>query len=185
MLAAIQQCDLSILLWIQDHIRCPFLTPFFKTITHFADNGIGWIILTVLLLFFASTRKRGLSMVIALLTGIIITNLLLKNLVARIRPYDAYETVKLLISPDPEYSFPSGHSCASFAAATAMFCGKKNRYGVLALILAALIAFSRLYVGIHYPTDVLCGTLIGIGCGIASVRLTALTHKACPGPISG
>ena len=99
------------------------------------------------------------------------TNVLLKNLVHRIRPYVALENLSILVSEPSDWSFPSGHATASFAAAWALFRLAPKKVGVPALLLAILIALSRLYEGVHYPTDVLAGAAIGILSGESSVRL--------------
>ena len=94
--------------------------------------------------------------------GALITNVCLKNLVARPRPYEVVEGLVPLIGKPTDYSFPSGHTCASFACALVLYRILPKKYGVPAVILASLIAFSRLYVGVHYPTDVLGGMFVGI-----------------------
>ncbi len=168
----------ELLLWIQNTVRTDALTPVMKAITHLGDAGIFWILLTLVLLIIPKTRKAGLCSLCALLGSLVLNNFLLKNIVARTRPYEVIEGLELLVARAKDYSFPSGHSAASFASATAVFRNVPKKYGAWALVLAALIAFSRLYIGIHYPTDVLAGTLDGILLGYFSVpvvdRLTAL-----------
>ena len=153
--------DAGILLFIQEYIRQDFLTPLVKFITHLGDAGWFWIALSVVLLFFKKTRRAGITALLALLIGALITNVALKNLVARIRPYEVIEDLHLLIEKQSDYSFPSGHTCASFAAGLVYLKMLPCRYGVAAILLAVLIAFSRLYVGVHYPTDILGGILVG------------------------
>lgn len=176
----IQQVDVAILVWIQEHLRTEFLTPFWKAVTFLGDSGWFWILLGILLLAAKKTRKTGVTVLLALGIGALITNVLLKNMVARIRPYEYTAAVIALLPPQSDFSFPSGHTCASFAAA--FVCWKslqlaakqeKNRRkelccrigGWSAILLAVLIAGSRLYLGVHYPTDVLGGMLIGSGSG--------------------
>ncbi|MCD8073951.1 MAG: phosphatase PAP2 family protein [Lachnospiraceae bacterium] len=156
----------NILLFIQNNIRNPILDPVFKTITHLGDGGIFWIILTVFLLCFRKTRRAGVYSACALLGSLLVNNLILKNLVNRTRPYEVIDGLVCLVSPAKDASFPSGHTGASFASAVAVYRQLPKRYGVLLLILAVLIAFSRLYVGIHYPTDVLGGLVTGIALGM-------------------
>ncbi|MCD7812872.1 MAG: phosphatase PAP2 family protein [Lachnospiraceae bacterium] len=156
----------NILLFIQNNIRNPILDPVFKTITHLGDGGIFWIILTVFLLCFRKTRRAGVYSACALLGSLLVNNLILKNLVNRTRPYEMIDGLVCLVSPAKDASFPSGHTGASFASAVAIYRQVPKRYGVLLLILAALIAFSRLYVGIHYPTDVLGGLVTGVALGM-------------------
>lgn len=167
----IQQIDLSILLWIQENLRADFMNGFWKAVTFLGDGGWFWIVLGVAMLFWKKTRPAGWTLLLALAIGALLTNVGLKNLVARIRPYDFSDQVRLLVKPQADYSFPSGHTCASFAAAVACWKKLPRRYGILAVILAVLIAFSRLYVGVHYPTDVLGGMLIGVFAGWAACRI--------------
>lgn len=152
----------TILLWIQEYLRNPVLTPIMKVITTLGDAGIFWILVAILCLCIAKTRKAGATIALALLFSLIVNNGILKNAVARIRPYEAVEGLECLMGKAVDFSFPSGHSGASFAAATVIACLFPKKYGIPAIVLAALIAFSRLYVGIHYPTDVLVGIVDGI-----------------------
>jgi Membrane-associated phospholipid phosphatase len=154
--------DGAILLWIQEYIRNPMLTPIMKVITALGDAGIFWILVAILCLCIKKTRKAGATIVLALLFSLIVNNGILKNAVARIRPYEVVDGLQCLVGRAVDFSFPSGHSGSSFAAATVIAYLFPKKYGVPAVILAALIAFSRLYVGIHYPTDVLVGILDGI-----------------------
>ncbi len=154
--------DGNILLWIQEYIRQDWMEGFWKGITMLGDSGWFWIALSLLLMVPRQTRRIGITSLAALIIGALITNITLKNLVARTRPYEVVEGLVLLIEKQGDYSFPSGHTCASFAAAGVYWRMMPKRYSVPLLILAALIAFSRLYVGVHYPTDVLAGLLIGL-----------------------
>ena len=170
--------DGSILIFIQEHIRCGFLDAIFPYLTHLGDAGIFWIVLTIVLLMFKKTRKAGLCSACALLGSLILNNLILKPLVNRTRPYEVVEGLRLMGKMASDASFPSGHTAASFASATALFPNLPRRYGVLLVILAFLIAFSRLYIGIHYPTDVLVGFLDGILLGIlANVLVNKILQK--------
>jgi len=163
--------DGKILLWIQNNMRSDALTPAFRFITTLGNMGAIWILITVLFLLFRKTRKAGFGCATALLTSLVFNNLILKNLVARVRPYDVIEGLIALIPHPHDFSFPSGHTAASFAAATVIFVMLPKKYGVLALILATLISFSRLYLGVHYPTDVLFGMLSGTVIGVVSAGI--------------
>lgn len=158
--------DGQILLFIQEHIRNSFCDPIFTSITHLGDAGIFWIILTVVLLCFKKTRRAGVYSACALLGSLVVNNLILKNLVNRTRPYEVVEGLRCIVGLATDASFPSGHTGASFASAVAMCRQLPKPWAVFFLILAGCIAFSRLYVGIHYPTDVLGGLVTGIGIGV-------------------
>ena len=167
--------ELRILDFIREHLACPFLDAVMPVITSLANGGIIWIIAAVLLLIFKKTRKTGFSVALALIGGLIIGNLLLKNLVGRIRPYDLNEGIEILIARLSDYSFPSGHTLASFEAATVLMIRDK-RFGIPALILAVIIAFSRLYLYVHYPTDVLAGIILGIIIGFFACKAVDLLY---------
>lgn len=161
----------DILLFIQEHIRNSICDPIFKGITHLGDAGIFWIILTIILLIFKKTRKAGLCSAIALVGSLVINNMILKPLINRTRPYEVVEGLICIADKANDPSFPSGHTGASFASAIALYKNLPKRYGIILIVLASLIAFSRLYIGIHYPTDVLGGIIIGIGLGLLGNRL--------------
>ena len=165
------ELDGNILLYIQEYLRSDFMTPIWKFITALGNAGWFWILLTIILLIPKKTRRIGVASAIALFIGSLITNVALKNIVARTRPYEVVEGLNLLVGKAHDFSFPSGHSCASFASAFAIYKTAPKKYGIAALILASLIAFSRLYVGIHYPTDVIAGIIIGIVSAVISVLI--------------
>lgn len=158
---ALTQWDGNLLMDIQHLVIHDGFTPVMKFITHLGDKGIIWIALIVLMLCFKKTRKVGIIAGTALIVSFVINNLMLKNLVARTRPYDIFTGVQRLVEKQSDWSFPSGHSAASFVTAVVMFRELPRKYGVPALTLAFLIAFSRLYVGVHYPLDVLTGAVSG------------------------
>lgn len=153
--------DLGILEFIQTYLRCDLLDSVMPFITKLGDGGILWICSALLLIGFPKTRKAGTVMMVSLALEVLCCNVLLKPLVARPRPCDINPTVQLLIPRSEGFSFPSGHTGASFAAASALFFDE-NKLGVPALAVAALIGFSRLYLYVHYPTDVFAGALLGI-----------------------
>lgn len=159
--------DLPILDWIADTFYCPFLDAVMPVITALGNGGIFWIAAALVLMLIPKYRKAGFSMGAALLMGLLICNVILKPLVARIRPYDYQAeqfgvTIQLLIAAPHDYSFPSGHTIASFEAATALLLHHK-KLGIPAIIIAALVAFSRLYLYVHYPTDVIASMILGVG----------------------
>ncbi len=176
-MAALGQWELGILDWIGRTFQSDFLDRIMPWITFLGDHGWFWILLSALLLISKPTRKIGLTMALALLFSLILANITLKPLVARIRPFDLNTAVQLLINAPKDFSFPSGHTQASFAAAAALFCYRKKA-GAAALILAALIAFSRLYLYVHYPSDVLAALIIGILLGnLAHQAIRRLTKR--------
>ncbi len=159
--------DLPILDWIAGHLWNPVLDLLMPIITLLGDAGIFWIACAVVMLCIPKYRKAGLSMALALILGLLLCNVTLKPLVARIRPYDYQlqffgKNIPLLIEAQHDFSFPSGHTIASFEASVALALRHK-KLGIAALILAVLIAFSRLYLYVHYPTDVLASVALGIG----------------------
>lgn len=166
-MSAITDVDFKILDFIQEYFSCRFLDFLMPKLTFLGNGGLIWIISAVIMLFFAKYRKMGISIGVGLLEGVIIGNVLIKNLVARERPCWINENVQMLISIPQDYSFPSGHTLSSFIAATIII--HFNRWmGIAAYVLASIIAFSRLYLYVHFPTDVLTGILIGITIGMAS-----------------
>ncbi len=178
--------DLPILDWMAANLKCAFLDFIMPLITVLGDAGIFWIAAAVVLLLIPKQRKAGLSMGIALLIGLVVCNMILKPWVGRIRPYDYQlehfgKTIELLVATPHDYSFPSGHTIASFEAAVALTVHNR-KLGIPAMILAVLIAFSRMYLYVHYPTDVLASVVLGtaiafLGCFIAKKLFALLEAK--------
>lgn len=167
------ELDFLILDWIQAHLRCGFLDTLMPLITALGEYGALWILLTALLLIRKDTRKTGVTLAVALALDVLLCNVILKPLVARPRPF-ALREVELLVRAPRDFSFPSGHAAASFAAAGALLFSK-SRGRWAALLLAAAIALSRLYLYVHYPSDVVCGTVLGLLCGF----LAAIFARKC------
>ena len=150
---------------------------FWKGITFLGDGGWFWIVLGVVLLIPKKTRKSGFTALLALIIGSVITNLVLKTAVARIRPYDAVEGLVPLVKKLRDFSFRSGHTCASFSCAVVYYKMYPDIKGKGAMVLAVLIALSRLYVGVHYPTDVLGGAIVGWLSAILALKISVFTEK--------
>jgi len=169
--------DLGILEFIQTYLRCDLLDMTMPLITRLGDGGILWICCSLFLLISPRTRKAGAAMAVSLGLEVLCCNVVLKPFVARIRPCDVDSAMQLLI-PHPEgFSFPSGHTGAAFAAASALYFGR-SRLKIPAFILAVLIGFSRLYLYVHYPTDVLAGALLGIMLGwLGNILVTFVGEK--------
>ena len=160
--------EIKILDFIQDTFSCKFLDGFFVAITSFTNKGIFWIILAIILLCFKKTRKTGVCLGVALILGEILGNQILKNIFARPRPYVVNTEANVIINKLSSYSFPSGHTRCSVECAIAIFANNK-KWGTAAIVFAALTAFSRLYLYMHYPTDVLGGAILGIIDGLLAV----------------
>ena len=162
MIEWIYELDQRILLYIQEYVRDDFLTPAMKFITTLGNAGFIWIVLTILLCLSVRYRKAGFNCVSALFLSLLINNVFLKNFIARSRPFDVISSLVPLITKPTDYSFPSGHTACSFAVGFFLFRKLPKKYGIPALLLAVLISFSRLYVGVHYPSDVIAGMISGI-----------------------
>ena len=170
--------DFPILEWIAHNLQYPFLDSVMPLITQLGDAGIVWILVAAVLLFLPKHRTSGLGILFALIIGFLVCNVILKPLVARPRPYDYLlthfgKTVTLLIEAQHDFSFPSGHTIASFEAATVLILDRK-KIAIPCLFLACLIAFSRLYLYVHYPTDVLASILLGSAIALLGSRLAQM-----------
>ena len=171
--------DKSVFQWVEqffDYGIAGLLTPFLKFFTVLGDNGYLWIAIALVLLCFKKTRKIGATVAVALGVMMVCNNFVLKNLFARPRPYNLEEWKDWFVYPEmvprlSSYSFPSGHSSSAFAAATALCVSKKAYVIIPAYLVAAIIAFSRIWVHVHYPTDVLFGAAIGVVYGLIGIVL--------------
>ena len=172
--------DLPLLDWIQANIQCAFLDSTMPIITHMGSAGF-LILFAVFMMLLKNYRKTGFSVALAMVFGLVICNIILKPGIGRIRPYDYQEQmgilINLLIEKQHDFSFPSGHTIATFEAATAIFLNHK-KLGTVALILASIIAFSRLYLYIHYPTDVFTSIILGVGLAILANWIVGKTMAA-------
>ncbi len=169
--------DEKILMFIQEHLRCSFLDKVFPAFTHLGDAGIFWIVLTLVLLCFKKTRRAGVCSMLALVASVVLNNVILKPLVNRTRPYELIDGLILIGKKADDGSFPSGHAAASIAAAVALMGYLKKRYSIPLLGVALLISFSRLYIGIHYPTDVFAGMAIGILLALLAMGIERLLFR--------
>ena len=159
--------DWEILYFIQNNLRAPFLDFFFSNITLLGELALCWFVWGIVLLFFKKHRKVGLLVIIGVLIGALIGNLILKNAVARPRPSWIDTSVALLISNPDDFSFPSGHTLSSTIAATILTLSNK-KFGYFAIPLAVIMAFSRLYLFVHFPTDIFAGAVIGLVIGFGT-----------------
>lgn len=178
-LQAILRFDWSVFQFIDQHLRCAPLDAVMVGITHLGDAGAVWIALLLILCRFKKTRRSGAAIGIALLCSLVLGDLLLKNLVTRARPFDLtlweglYQYPGLITRPD-SYSFPSGHTGSSVGAACSLLLCRRDRWGAAAMVLALLIGFSRVYLQVHYLTDVLAGAALGLLYGL--IGFTAAKH---------
>lgn len=149
------------LLYLINNMHNPILDNIMVFLTNLGDVGLIWLIISIILLFKKKTRKCGILIMISMVIGLILGNGILKNLIQRQRPCWIDTSILLLIPNPTDYSFPSGHTIASFEAATMILLHNK-KWGIPAMILAILISFSRMYLFVHFPTDILAGAILGI-----------------------
>jgi len=161
--------EIEVLDFINKHFQNGILDTVMPIVTRLGSYGFVWIVICICLILNKRYRRDGLVLAAALTISLLIGNITIKPLVRRIRPYDVNLEFKLLIPRQTDFSYPSGHSMSSFAAATVLMY-TNIRFGIPALILAALIAFSRLYLYVHFPSDVIGGILMGVLTGYISVK---------------
>lgn len=180
----ITQADFYILNAIQG-MRTVFLDSVMPLVTYLGSGGLIWIAAAVIMLFFKRTRREGIMILAVLAAGWLLSTYGLKNIIARERPFNVYGSLmsaeNLLIGvPSGRYSFPSGHALSSFSAATILFYFNRKT-GAAAYVLAALIAFSRLYLYVHFPTDVIFGAALGIVFAVLTIltanRISEIKHE--------
>lgn len=166
----------QILEWIQG-MRTPVGDVIMPLVTILGNAGILWIVLAVILLVSKTKRKSGQIVAVALCVNALLCNVLLKNLVARPRPCDIHTAVTLLIDRPADFSFPSGHTAISVAAVTALYLAGESRLWKPALVLTVFIAFSRMYLYVHFPSDILGGIAVGMIAGYVAWRLVEKAGK--------
>lgn len=168
--------EFAILDFIQG-MRTPFGDVVMPFVSSLGNGGMIWMLLAAILLVLPKTRKAGTVLAAALCFDVVLCNGILKNLFARIRPCDINTSIQLLIEHPREYSFPSGHTAASFASVAALYFSGRKRLWKAAFVLACVIAFSRMYLYVHFPTDILGGILIGIVAGYAGYKTMGLLWR--------
>ncbi len=171
----------EILLFIQEYIRADWLEGFMKAVTFLGNGGWFFIVLGILLAAHPKTRTCGFLLLAALAVDAVVLNLGLKNIVQRVRPYDQFPDLILIIERQADFSFPSGHSGCAFAAAGVLLLAPpkgRRAFGRGMLALAVVIGFSRLYVGVHFPTDVLAGAAVGFLSALLVVFLYRRQERA-------
>lgn len=172
-MAVIHAFDEAVLRFFQDDVRCAFLNPIMRGASLIGDMGLFWIVLCLVLIAFKRTRRGGFATLCSLAAEFCICDLIIKRIVQRPRPYLTLDWLELIVHTEASFSFPSGHSASSFACAYVL-TRAFGKWGALSYIPATLIAVSRVYVGVHFPTDVLAGmalgTLVGAACWAAYKR---------------
>jgi len=177
MIILIQKFDSSILLFIQDNMHGPIMDKIMVLSTYLGNGGIIWIIIAMVLIINKKYRRLGFMAIAALILSTILGEGIIKHVVQRIRPSSNILGANLLITKPLSYSFPSGHTMSSFAVA-GVLAKYLRSYALEFLSLASLIAFSRLYLYIHYPTDVLAGIVLGLTCsGIIIYIFNSVQHN--------
>jgi undecaprenyl-diphosphatase len=160
--------DMKLLLHVNDKFKHDFLDRIMPFITALGNGGTIWILTALVFVFDEKTRTLGEMIISALILTTILGEGIIKHIIKRARPFMHGIEEKLLIVKPITYSFPSGHTSSSFAAAGILYA-MESRLAVLAIILAAIIAFSRVYLNVHYPTDVFMGIILGLFCAHLAV----------------
>ncbi|MCQ2456167.1 MAG: phosphatase PAP2 family protein [Clostridia bacterium] len=168
--------EIGILDYIREHFSCAFLDKAMPILSSLVDAGIIWIALAVVLVFFRKTRKTGITMGAALLLGLLVGNYVIKIVVGRIRPYE-YKEAELIVKALDDPSFPSGHTLACFEATFALLFNK-NKLWIPALVLSLIVGFSRMYLYVHFPTDVLGGAIFGTLFAVIGYLIVDRVYKA-------
>lgn len=177
MIDAITALDFNIVLWVQQHIRSPFLSAFFIPFTTIGNAGILFILIGIIMLFFKKTRQSGRLLLLSITISFILNDIVIKNIVQRPRPYNTFSQIIPLVPPPGKYSFPSGHTAAAFSSMITLFFTQK-KCALTGLFIALLMGFSRIYVGVHYPTDVFCGAILGTTVAVvAAIIFKKTMHK--------
>ena len=156
-----------------------FFTPFFKVISFLGEKGIIFIVVALVLMLFSKTRKMGVCILGAIACGALITNIILKDAIARPRPFDDgfYDFWAFVGKPlEDGFSFPSGHATATMAGATALLLTANKKWSWAGMILALLMGLSRIYLAVHYPTDVIAGLIVGAISGTVAFFITKLIY---------
>ena len=164
--------EFAILDFIQKYLTSPIMDKIMVFITTLGNSGMIWIIVALLMLCTRKYRKTGIVLAIGLILSLVLGNLILKPLFHRLRPFQVREGISLLISAPHDFSFPSGHTLASVISATILFI-RERKIGYCSIVLAILIAFSRMYLYVHFPTDILGGAVLGVLIGILSEKIAA------------
>lgn len=186
------EAELRILDFIQS-LRTPFGDVVMPFVSKLGNTGMIWIILALILLIIPKTRGYGILVTAALIADVILCDGILKHLFRRVRPCDVNTAVQLLVARPKDFSFPSGHTACSVAVSTALFLVRKKGFApesgqdrtdrvlgklwIPAFILSVVIMFSRMYLYVHYPTDILGGIVTGLAAGYIGYKVTDRFRK--------
>lgn len=173
---SITALDLSILDFIHNTLSNSVMDLIMVCITYSIEYGAIAILVFIVMMCIKKMRKTGFAVMGATLSVLLFGELILKHIVCRPRPFVINGAIELIIKAPSGFSFPSSHTATCFAMATAIYLFHK-RLGIIAYIYAALVAFSRMYLYVHYPSDVIGGIALGIGCGVGTVALVKLICK--------
>ena len=176
MIESITALDLSILDFIRNTLSSPVADIIMKCLTYSIEYGAMAILVFIVMMFVKKMRKTGFAVMGATLSVLLFGELILKHIVCRPRPFAVNSAIDIIIKAPSGFSFPSSHTATCFAMATAIYLFHK-RLGIIAYIYASLVAFSRMYLYVHYPSDIFGGIALGIGCGIGSAALVKLICK--------
>lgn len=176
MLKIIQRFDWSVMRWIQKTLKCDALDFIMPKVTQLGTGGAVWLFAAVLMLMSTRYQEYGVAMLAALASGVLVGNIFLKNMVGRHRPCWLDEAIALLVKNPKDYSFPSCHTLASVIAAVVL-TSANPRFGLIAIPLAAIIAFSRLYLYVHFPSDVLASIALGLFLGFFMMSMVLTLYS--------
>lgn len=170
--------EIDFLKYVIDNFHSDIMTLIMRLITTLGNYGFIWIFINLLLMLRGKTRKAGITMAVSLISVFVVVNIVIKPLISRARPFEMSDDIlnNILISLPTDYSFPSGHTAAAFASATAVFCCNR-KYGVILLIAAFIMGVSRIYFVVHFPTDVIGGLCIGVIVGVLSYKFLSKNIK--------
>ena len=175
---AFNMWESNIVLFVQENLRFGFLDPIMKFITSLGDEGILPIAVCILFLFFKKTRKVGVTAGLSLAFEAILINLTIKKIVGRTRPYVVNEAIEYITKRPSDNSFPSGHTAAAFSLAASLSITYPRWYVILpSAVWACGVGFARINQGVHYPTDVLAGAAIGVGCAFVNVYVNRWLNR--------
>ncbi len=168
--------DWSVFQFVEKYLWNDVLDVIMTVITRLGDAGLLWIAAAVCLLISKKTRKAGIVVAVGLVLSLLCTDVILKPIFERVRPFnytgwEALLTYPNLVPKPHDWSFPSGHTSSSFAAAVPMLIMLKKRIGIPAVVLASLIAVSRIYIHVHYCSDVIGGFIMGVLYGVGAYMI--------------